>query len=137
MDHGPKIFEAIETAVGRKSFEKYFIFSKAIKHESIAIQGTSAPNTESSISPLGRQSLSPRSSCPKKKRASRPNGQSRNSWTLRRAPDLIPVHLEEKFYQEHVAQVARILYQQFCQLDLWSNLAKSIGPGLPKKEIRS
>lgn len=119
MDQGRKKFEANETAGRRKSFEKYFVFSKLNEDESTAIQEVSASNAKSSISPLGRQ------------------GSPSKGWTLRRNPELIPVHLNEEVYQQHIAQIARILYKQFCQLDLRSNPAKSIGPGLPKKEIRS
>jgi len=119
MDQGQRVVEAIERVACRKSFEKYFNFSKLNEHETPVKKDSCASHANSSISPLGRQ------------------GAPSKGWTVCRAPELIPVLLNEEVYQEHVAQLARILYKQFCQFDLRSNLAKSIGPGLPKKEIRS
>lgn len=38
-------------------------------------------------------------------------------WTLKQKPKMVPVLIDSNIYQEHLAEIARILYRGFCQLD--------------------
>ena len=38
-------------------------------------------------------------------------------WELRDEPEMVPVLIDSKTYEEHLVQIARILYNKFCQLD--------------------
>lgn len=40
-----------------------------------------------------------------------------SKWELRHKPELVQVPLEPERYQQHLAQLAKIFYKQFCQLD--------------------
>jgi hypothetical protein len=40
-----------------------------------------------------------------------------SKWVLDEEPEMVPVPIDSKTYQEHLAQIAKILYKQFCQLD--------------------
>ena len=58
-------------------------------------------------------------------------------WELTRKPELIPALLDAETQKKHLAEIAKILYQLFCQLDpKYQNVASPIEPGLRREENR-
>ena len=52
-------------------------------------------------------------------------------WKLERAPELVPVPIDQVIFQQSLAEIAEILYPYFCQLDpKFQSLKKPLGPGL-------
>jgi len=40
-----------------------------------------------------------------------------SKWEMKEKPVMVPVQIDANTYQEHLAQIAKILYKKFCQLD--------------------
>jgi len=40
-----------------------------------------------------------------------------NPWVLEERPEMVKVPIDPEIYDEHLAQIAKILYKGFCQLD--------------------
>ena len=40
-----------------------------------------------------------------------------SQWVLEDQPEMVEVPIDPKIYNEHLAQIAKILYSAFCQLD--------------------
>lgn len=38
-------------------------------------------------------------------------------WIFEREPEMVPVAIDPMQFQENIAEVARLLYHHFCQLD--------------------
>ena len=40
-----------------------------------------------------------------------------SKWVLEQDPEMVPVPLDPKTYNQHLVEIAKVLYQYFCQLD--------------------
>jgi len=61
-------------------------------------------------------------------------------WVFEKEPEMVPFAIDPRQFQENIAEVARLLYHHFCQLDPKSILASHSRPELqapvPKPEVR-
>lgn len=53
-------------------------------------------------------------------------------WIFEREPEMVPVAIDPMQFQENIAEVARLLYHHFCQLD-----PKSKSVSIPRPELQA
>lgn len=61
-------------------------------------------------------------------------------WVFEKEPEMVPFEIDPRQVQENIAEIARLLYHHFCQLDPKSISASHSRPELqasvPKPEVR-